>query len=80
VNVPAGGGDTATGSYDAVQRLFIKATGQENPTGFDLNAQDIIDMAPPIGGLLLKARMLSAPHMGQPGQRLVVCSESWEPS
>lgn len=78
VTIGPSGGDTATGTYDAVQRLFVKASNQTNPTGFDLNAQDIIDLGlPTAGALLLKARVLDVCHMGAPGKRVFLCGESY---
>jgi hypothetical protein len=79
VTVGSGGG-TANGSYGAVQRAFVKASNQEDPTGFDLNAQDIVDMGVATGKALLKARQLDVCHNGAPGKRIFLCSESFDPA
>jgi hypothetical protein len=73
VTVPTGGSEAVAGSYDAVQRMFIKASGQTNPTGIDLNAQDLVDMAGPTGSLLLKVREIE----GCGGKRMRVIGSEW---
>jgi hypothetical protein len=79
VNIPVGSGATATGSYDAVQRMFVKATGQDDPTGGDLNAQDLVDLGlPTAGAKLVKFRVLDVCHMGAAGKRVFFCGESYE--
>ncbi|HCN77536.1 MAG TPA: hypothetical protein DIT13_10135 [Verrucomicrobiales bacterium] len=48
-----------------------------DPLEIILDLDEIATIAPPEGKGTLKPRRLSAPHMGQPGYRIVPCSESY---